>query len=86
MKSADRDPDGPCVGDHERPTDSAGRPRRRSRRRTRRRTHAGAHAGPDPDPTFSGTTIYVSTSGLDSNVGTENNPVRTIQRGIALAT
>jgi hypothetical protein len=40
---------------------------------------------PTPDPTFSGTTIYVSTSGLDSNIGTQANPVRTIQRAVQLA-
>jgi hypothetical protein len=34
---------------------------------------------------FSGTTIYVSTSGVDTNAGTQSSPVRTIQRGVVLA-
>ena len=36
-------------------------------------------------PRFAGTAIYVSTSGLDTNAGTEFSPVRTIQRGVTLA-
>jgi hypothetical protein len=35
--------------------------------------------------TFSGTTAYVSTSGSDTNAGTQTSPVRTIQRGVAIA-
>jgi hypothetical protein len=34
---------------------------------------------------FVGTTIYVSTSGLDTNAGTQTSPVRTIQKGVLLA-
>jgi hypothetical protein len=37
-----------------------------------------------PEP-FSGTTVYVSTSGADTKSGTQSNPVRTIQRGVVLA-
>jgi hypothetical protein len=37
------------------------------------------------ESTFSGTTIYVSTSGSDTNAGTQSSPVRTIQRGVVLA-
>ena len=37
-----------------------------------------------PTP-FVGTTIYVSTSGLDTNAGTLTSPVRTIQKGVLLA-
>jgi len=32
-----------------------------------------------------GTTVYVGTSGLDTNPGTQSSPVRTIQRGVVLA-
>ncbi len=32
------------------------------------------------------TTYYVSTSGSDANIGTQGSPVRTIQRGVTLAT
>jgi parallel beta-helix repeat protein len=42
--------------------------------------------GPPPEPpTFSGTTVYVSPSGADTNSGSESSPVRTIQRGVQLA-
>jgi hypothetical protein len=34
---------------------------------------------------FVGTTVYVSTLGSDTNPGTQSSPVRTIQRGVALA-
>jgi hypothetical protein len=34
---------------------------------------------------FVGATIYVSTSGLDTNAGTQASPVRTIQKGVTLA-
>ena len=37
-----------------------------------------------PSP-FVGTTIFVSTSGSDTNAGTQTSPVQTINRGIALA-
>ena len=41
-------------------------------------------ASAQPEP-FSGTTVYVSTSGTDIKSGTQSNPVRTIQRGVVLA-
>jgi hypothetical protein len=42
--------------------------------------------GPPPEPpTFSGTTVYVSPSGADTNSGSQSSPVRTIQRGVQLA-
>jgi pectate lyase len=47
--------------------------------------NAPATPTPTPTPTPSGTTIYVSTTGLDGNIGTQTNPVRTIQRAVQLA-
>jgi len=50
--------------------------------------HVLAPAEPLPSlqPTpFVGTTIFVSTSGSDTNAGTQSSPVQTINRGVALA-
>ena len=41
--------------------------------------------GTTTPPPFAGTTFYVSSSGVDTNAGTQTSPVRTIQRGVTLA-